>query len=96
MPEGEFQFPSFQESKTVFFNDVTVTAATPTLTFTGSASDLDFFMGLANTDGATPTWEGPVTSGTKLTVVATGKFLKWKAVGVNVTITKIEIQVNPT
>ena len=91
---GGWVFPKTKESNVIFADNVNISTAK--VTITGSGSDIRFFLGLCDTWDGTYTYEEVSSiSGDTHTFTATGKFLKWKAVGSDYTITKIEIEVNP-
>ena len=76
--------PTTVQSKSIDFNNGTITQATLTTTLTGNAlTELQM-----TADGTN--WEN-VTSGVAHTFTNTGTDLKWKATGVATTITKLEI-----
>lgn len=93
MTGGGFSFPTEQESKVIFANDANILSAKATLT--GSGSGIRIWLGLADTANGTYTWEEAilVDNISNHTFTATGKFLKWKLVGVKYTLTRLEVEV---
>jgi len=93
MAKIKFDFPSFkaQESNPIWGNNEAITTAKPI--WVGSGDFLDFRLGLSDNVDGPYTYE-EATSGAIHTFTATGKWIKWKAIGNNYTITNIEIEVN--
>ena len=87
------------ESKPFWGNNEAITTAK--LTITGSGDDFEISLGLSDTYDGTYTYEAvsgfDASQGTNSlshTFTATGKWIKWKAVGLNYTVTKLEITPN--
>lgn len=99
-PVGFPQFPKTQDSEVFWANNEIITTARCTIT--GSGNQLRFFVGTSPTLIGTFAFEelsgiNPAISPNVITHTLTatdGKFIKWKAVGLNYTITEIQIRVN--
>jgi len=91
MASGEWKFPKTHESLPFWANNEDITHAIATLT--GSGTDIKIYLGLSATKDGTYTFE-EVTPGAQHNFVATGKWIKWRAVGVNYVLTKLEVDVN--
>lgn len=79
--------PKTIESEIIYKNAETITSATLTAIYTGSGT-LTFYL---SADGGTNFEE--VTSGTQHTFTNTGEELKYKIVGKDITLTKLEVSV---
>lgn len=95
MAKGKFLFPQFQYSKVIAADNKTWTKVT--VTIAGNGVELKFEVGTSNTWNGTYTWtEIPSTAGSisdvDKTLDSPGTFMKWRATGVNYTITQIDIK----
>ena len=99
MAAGKFRFPNVIQSKVIYADNHAITKVTVTMEgeATASGGNVKLFCGVCNTWNGTYEWEeiadGPVT-GFEHTFVASGKFLKWKAAGIDYKITRLQIKVD--
>jgi hypothetical protein len=84
-------FPKYHESIPFWYNDETITSAKAT--WTGSGSQFMLYLGTSSSFSGSYAWE-EVTNGVAHSFVATGKFIKWKAVGLSYSLTSLSIVIN--
>lgn len=87
-----FHFPKTMISKPFFSNNINIDTAT--LTYTGSLDQVQFSLGLSATYGGTYIWED-VDPADVHSFTTTGVWAKWRAVGLNGSISEINIAINP-
>ena len=91
MANGQFLFPKTAFSSVVWGNGVDVTGIK--VTATGSGSSLRIDVGASATVDGTFTFTNDVPiDGTEKTLDTAGKYIKWRAVGVNFNLTKLTIE----
>ena len=99
MATGKFRFPNTMQSAIIYADNHTITKLTVTMEGeeTASGGNVKLFCGVSNTWNGTYAWEevasGPVT-GYEHTFAASGKFLKWRAAGIDYRITRLQIKVD--
>ena len=90
---GKFAFPKTRTSLPFWSNNVNITKAK--LTWTGSANQIKWELGVCETYEGTYVWE-EVQNATEYTFtgLTTGKWIKWRGTGVEAIVTKIEVEIN--
>jgi len=91
MTAGKFKFPTYKTSKPIWGNNEDILTAT--LTWTGTADNILFSLGISETYDGVYTFE-EVSASIKHTFTASGKWIKWRAVGIKAFVDYIDVQVN--
>ena len=86
-----FHFPKTYESKPFYGDNQKIASAT--LTYTGTIDQVKFWLGVSDFYDGTYIYE-EVTPSVLHTFTASGKWLKWRALGSNGALTKIQVVVN--
>ena len=89
-----FGFPTTEFSKPFWGNNENVTAVAITLTGTASSGgSIQIDIGTAATADGTYTFQNNIaTDGTTVTLTNPNKFVRWRGVGVDYTLTELKIQ----
>lgn len=91
MASGEWKFPKTHESLPVWANNEDITHAVASLV--GSGTEIKIYLGLSATKDGTYAFE-EVTPDVQHNFTAAGKWLKWRAVGVNYVLSQLDVSVN--